>query len=51
VTCGTGGAAGSCALRHTLRALGIVVESTGRQRDRLYTYTRQLDILNRGTAT
>lgn len=34
-----------------LRALGIVVESTGRQRDRLYTYTRQLDILNRGTAT
>jgi Fic family protein len=32
-----------------LRALKIVAESTGRRRDRLYTYTRQLDILNRGT--
>jgi Fic family protein len=32
-----------------LRALGIVAESTGRRRDRLYTYTRQLEILNRGT--
>ncbi len=34
-----------------LRALGIVAESTGRRRDRLYTYTKQLEILNRGTAT
>lgn len=33
-----------------LRALKIVAESTGRRRDRLYTYTRQLEILNRGTA-
>jgi Fic family protein len=32
-----------------LAALGITAESTGRQRDRLYTYTRQLEILNRGT--
>jgi Fic family protein len=32
-----------------LRALKIVAESTGRRRDRLYTYTRQLEILNRGT--
>jgi len=32
-----------------LRALGIVAESTGRRRDRLYTYTSQLEILNRGT--
>jgi Fic family protein len=32
-----------------LRALGIVAESTGRRRDRLYTYTKQLEILNRGT--
>jgi Fic family protein len=32
-----------------LRGLGIVVESTGRRRDRLYTYTSQLEILNRGT--
>jgi Fic family protein len=32
-----------------LEALEIVAESTGRRRDRLYTYTRQLDILNRGT--
>lgn len=32
-----------------LRELGIVAESTGRRRDRLYTYTRQLEILNRGT--
>jgi Fic family protein len=29
--------------------LGIVHETTGRQRDRLYTYTRQLEILDRGT--
>ena len=33
-----------------LRALRIVAESTGGRRDRLYTYTRQLEILNRGTA-
>ena len=33
-----------------LRTLKIVAESTGRRRDRLYTYTRQLEILNRGTA-
>jgi Fic family protein len=32
-----------------LRALGIVAESTVRRRDRLYTYTSQLEILNRGT--
>ncbi len=32
-----------------LRVLGIVTESTGRRRDRLYTYVRQLEILNRGT--
>jgi Fic family protein len=32
-----------------LRTLGIVAESTGRRRDRLYTYTSQLEILNRGT--
>ena len=32
-----------------LRTLEIVAESTGRRRDRLYTYTRQLEILNRGT--
>jgi Fic family protein len=32
-----------------LRTLEIVAESTGRQRDRLYTYTLQLEILNRGT--
>lgn len=32
-----------------LQALGIVAETTGRQRDRLYTYTRQLAILDRGT--
>jgi Fic family protein len=33
-----------------LRGLRIAAESTGRQRDRLYTYTRQLAILNQGTA-
>ncbi len=33
-----------------LRTLEIVAESTGKRRDRLYTYTRQLQILNRGTA-
>jgi Fic family protein len=33
-----------------LQALGIVEESTGRRRDRLYTYSRQLAILNRGSA-
>lgn len=32
-----------------LRGLRIAAESTGRRRDRLYTYTRQLEILNRGT--
>lgn len=32
-----------------LRGLRIAAESTGRQRDRLYTYTRQLAILNQGT--
>jgi Fic family protein len=31
-----------------LRALRIVAESTGRRRDRLYTYTRQLQLLDRG---
>ena len=34
-----------------LRALRIAAESTGRQRDRLYTYTKQLEILGRGTGT
>jgi Fic family protein len=33
-----------------LRGLRIASESTGRQRGRLYTYTRQLAILNQGTA-
>jgi Fic family protein len=33
-----------------LRGLRIAAENTGRQRDRLYTYTRQLAILNQGTA-
>ncbi|MGH7536425.1 MAG: Fic family protein [Gemmatimonadales bacterium] len=33
-----------------LVGLGIVAETSGRQRDRLYTYTRQLGILDRGTA-
>jgi Fic family protein len=32
-----------------LRGLRIVTESTGRQRGRLYTYTRQLQLLDRGT--
>lgn len=32
-----------------LQQLRIVAESTGRRRDRLYTYTRQLGILNQGT--
>ncbi len=32
-----------------LAELRIVAESTGRQRDRLYTYTRQLALLNQGT--
>jgi Fic family protein len=32
-----------------LAQLGIVAETSGRQRDRLYTYTRQLEILDRGT--
>ncbi len=32
-----------------LRVLDIVDESTGRRRDRLYTYISQLEILNRGT--
>lgn len=32
-----------------LGALGIATESTGRRRDRLYTYKRQLAILDRGT--
>lgn len=32
-----------------LVALGIVTESTGRQRDKRYTYTAQLAILDRGT--
>lgn len=32
-----------------LQQLGIVAESPGRRRDRPYTYTRQLEILNRGT--
>jgi hypothetical protein len=29
--------------------LGMVSETTGRQRHRLFTYHRYLDILNRGT--
>jgi Fic family protein len=32
-----------------LQKLGIAAESTGWRRDRLYTYTQQLEILNRGT--
>lgn len=32
-----------------LAALGITAESTGRRRDRLYTYRKQLAILDRGT--
>ncbi len=32
-----------------LVSLGIAAETTGRRRDRLYTYTRQLEILERGT--
>jgi Fic family protein len=32
-----------------LVSLGIAAESTGRQRDRLYTYKKQLAILDRGT--
>jgi Fic family protein len=32
-----------------LRTLRIVAESTGRRRDRLYTYARQLELLDRGT--
>jgi hypothetical protein len=32
-----------------LRTLRIVSESTGRRRDRLYVYSRQLELLNRGT--
>lgn len=33
-----------------LAELGIATESTGRRRDRLYTYKKQLAILDRGTA-
>lgn len=32
-----------------LARLGIAAETSGRRRDRLYTYTRQLEILDRGT--
>jgi hypothetical protein len=32
-----------------LGKLRIATESTGRQRGRLYTYTRQLELLDRGT--
>jgi len=32
-----------------LGAQGIAMESTGRRRDRLYTYKKQLAILDRGT--
>lgn len=32
-----------------LATIKIAAESTGRRRDRLYTYTRQLELLNRGT--
>jgi Fic family protein len=32
-----------------LEDLGIATESTGRRRDRLYTYKKQLSILDRGT--
>jgi Fic family protein len=30
--------------------LGIVAETSGRQRDRLYTYSKQLEILDRGAS-
>jgi Fic family protein len=33
-----------------LATLGIAAETTGRRRDRLYTYTRQLALLDRGTS-
>lgn len=38
----------NAALRR-LEQLGIVSESTGRSRDRLYVYRQQLELLNRGT--
>jgi Fic family protein len=39
----------NAALQRLVR-LGIVAETSGRQRDRLYTYTQQLQILDRGTS-
>jgi Fic family protein len=39
----------NAALQRLVR-LGIVAETSGRQRDRLYTYTRQLQLLDRGTS-
>jgi len=36
------------ALQHMMK-LGMVRETTGRQRHRLFTYHRYLEILNRGT--
>jgi hypothetical protein len=36
------------ALQHMLK-LGMVRETTGKQRHRLFTYHRYLEILNRGT--
>ena len=40
----------TAALEHMTK-LGIVTEATGRQRDRIFTYTKYLAILNRGTET
>lgn len=39
----------NAALQRLVR-LGIAAETSGRQRDRLYTYTQQLQILDRGTS-
>jgi len=38
----------SAAMRH-LQDLGIVAESTGRKRDRVFVYSRYVSILNEGT--
>jgi DNA-binding transcriptional ArsR family regulator len=35
----------------TLAQLGIVREATGRRRNRVFVYTRYLDLLNQGTET
>ncbi|MET0395536.1 MAG: hypothetical protein ABW277_01785 [Longimicrobiaceae bacterium] len=40
----------NAALRH-LERLGIAREATGRSRDRLYVYGRQLELLNGGIPT